>query len=277
MPETDILNKEPLWTDDIQDSMCPDYGFGRERPSTLLSTKAVGGSPWTRETENTGHSFSLSWLSRSWACVQRLKQYYERYEDGYCTIIDWDGGGRHYVGRFTTSPKIVEAGNGMWAVQDLTFEEMPQARMVQYPSDWDNDAIVLYPLNDFSEQKLATFGEWGLNVRTIQGNPASTMDNGGTANDWAQHEYLGYGFQLYLMQGPEFGQCQVYLDGVEQSAPGGGPTFDCYAAADIGPQLVLQLQNVSLDIHRVKVIVLGTKNVAASAPTISWHSLKVMR
>lgn len=277
MPSTDILNPQPAWEDDIQDSMCPNYGFSRERPSTLLSVKAIGGSPWTRETQNTGHSFSLSWLDRSWACVQRIKWYYERYEDGFFTIIDWDGGGRHYVGRFTSAPKIVEAGNGMWSIQGLTFEEVPGAPMVQYPNDWDNDATVLFPFNDFGEQKLAASGAWAANNRTIEGSPAQTLDDPGTNGDWAQYEYRGYGFQLYLMQGPEFGQCQVYLDGVQQNTPGGSPTFDCYAAADIGPQMVLQMQNVSLNLHRVKVVALGTKNALATAATISWHSLKVMR
>jgi hypothetical protein len=98
--------------------------------------KAVGGTPWTRETQNTGHAFTFSWIGRTWACVQRLKWYYEQYEDGFFTIIDWDGGGRQYVGRFTSEVIPVETGNGMWDVQNVTFEEIPQQQMVAFPSDW---------------------------------------------------------------------------------------------------------------------------------------------
>jgi len=271
MPSSDILNPTAIWEADIQDSMCPSFGFTRKRTGTQLRKKAVGGTPWTRETANTGHSFTLSWIGRSWACVQRLKRYYEQYEDGFFTIVDWDGGGRHYVGRFTTEVSPVETGNGMWDVQNVTFEEMPKVAMEKYPGDWDNDAITFYPLNDFGDQKLATSGAWAQSARKFEGKAATTMDNAGVAGDWAQYEYRGYGFKLFLLQGTEFGQCQVYLDGTLVK------TVDCYAAADIGPQEVHKERNVCLDIHRVKVIALGTKNANATGPAISWHSLQVMR
>lgn len=279
MPSTDILNPTAIWQEDIQDSMCPNYGFTRKRASTRLNTKAIGGTPWTRETQNTGHIFTLSWLGRTYACVQRLKRYFEQYEDGYFTIIDWDGGGRHYVGRFTSEVTPIETGNGMWDVQNVTFEEMPQATMVKYPDDWDHDAIRFWAFNDFGDQKLATFSSisvgWTKNVRAIGASVVTTMDNpgaAGNAGDWGCFEYRGYGFRLYLMGGPEFGQCTVQLDGVQV-----GGTIDCYALADIGPMMVVQQQNVCLDLHRVQVNVAAAKNAAATAPTISWHSLEVMR
>jgi hypothetical protein len=67
--------------------MTPDYGFNRVRTGTLLTKKPVGGTVQSRETQNTGHVFSLSWNSRTWACVQRLKWYSEQYERGFFTII----------------------------------------------------------------------------------------------------------------------------------------------------------------------------------------------
>lgn len=271
MPETDILNPDTDWDATLQDSMCPNYGFTRKRTSTQLRKKAIGGTPWTRETQNTGHSFSLSWIGRSWACVQRLKRYYEQYEDGFFTIIDWDGGGRHYVGRFTSEVVPVETGNGMWDVQNVTFEEIPRVPMVQYPQDWDNDAITLYPTNDFGDTKLATSGTWNFALQNFEESSVTTATSTGNAGDWAQYEYRGYGFKLFLLQGPEFGQCEVLLDGNVVA------TIDCYAAADSGPQMVLMQQNVSLDIHRVMVQVLGTKNASATAASVCWHSLEVMR
>lgn len=277
MPETDILNPAPGLDLTVGDSMNPSYGFRIDRPSTLLRAKAVAGRPWTRETENSGHVFTLGWIGRTLACANRLKQYYEQYEQGFFTIVDWEGGGRHYVGRFTTPVIKVATANNKWDVQNVTFEEVPTVPMVEYPQDWENDSILFYPFDDFGDQKVATLGAWSATGRTLMGKAALTMDDTGVANDWAQFEYRGYGFQLFLMQGPEYGQCQVYLDGTLQSNALGATTIDCYAVADIGPQIAMQQQNVSLDIHRVKVVALGTKNALATAPAISWHSLRVMR
>lgn len=158
MPSSDILNPTAVWEEDIQDSMCPNYGFPRKRTGTQLHKKPVGGTPWSRETANTGHTFNLSWVGRSWACVQRLKWYYEQYEDGFFTIIDWDGGGRQYVGRFTSEVIPSETGNGLYDVQNVTFEEMPIVAMAQYPSDWDHEAVLFLISNDFGDQKVATSG-----------------------------------------------------------------------------------------------------------------------
>ena len=288
MPATDILNPTTVWEEDIQDSMTPNYGFTRKRVSTKLNKKAVGGTPWTRETQNTGHVFNFSWLGRTSACVQRLKWYYEQYEDGFFTIIDQDGGGRHYVGRFTTEVIPVETGNGMWDVQNVTFEEIPQQAMVTYPSDWAHDAIACFITNDFSDQKLATYSPTNAWVQTDRlsvaeaqgtehvsletvGTAYTTMDNPGTAGDWACYEYRGYGFRLYMLKGPTYGNIDLYIDGVLQT------TIDLYNATDIGPQIVATYQSMPLDIHRVQIDCDGTKNSSASGTSVGWYALEAMR
>jgi hypothetical protein len=277
MPSSDILNPTAIWDEEIQDSMCPNYGFTRKRGSTLLRKKPAGGTPWSRETANTGHTFTFSWTNRSYACVQRLKWYYEQYEDGFFTIIDHDGGGRHYVGRFTSEVTPVETGNGMWDVQNVTFEEVPIVAMQKYPSDWDHDAITFYVSNDYSDQKVAPSGTWTITARNFDGIDGTTLDNAGTAGEWAQFEYRGYGFKLYLLQGPDQGQAQILLDGVVLE------TVNCYSATDLGPQMVLMRENVSLDFHRVKVVAVGATATESNGiitvhpGAVSWHSLEVMR
>jgi hypothetical protein len=283
MPATDILNPTTYWDEAIEDSMTPNYGFSRKRAATKLTKKAVGGTPWTRETQNTGHVFTFSWTGRTWACVQRLKWYFEQYEDGFFTIIDWDGGGRQYVGRFTSEVTPVETGNGMWDVQNVTFEEMPQQAMVAYPSDWVNDAIAFFVANDFGDQKLAVSGTWSETARTAVagsqgtehvslavGTAYTTMDSTGTLGDWACYEYRGYGFRLYMLKGPTFGYADVYLDGVYVE------TLELYANTALGPQMVLTYLDAPLDIHRVQVICDGTKNalvaVVNTAPTLTTIS-----
>ena len=285
MPATDILNPTEGWSVALGDSMNPSYGFTRKRATTQLHKKAVGGTPWTRETQNTGHVFQLSWLGRTWACVQKLKWYYEQYEDGFFTIIDWDGGGRQYVGRFTSEVVPTLTANNKWDVQAVTFEEIPQQQMVAFPSDWADDAIAFFVTNDFGDQKLATSGAWAQTARTAVagaqgtahvslatvGAAYVTMDDPGTAGDWACYEYRGYGFRLYMLQGPEFGKADIYIDGVLLE------TIDLYHATDIGPQIVLTRQNLPLDIHRIQVVCNGTKNAAATGAAASWYALEVMR
>lgn len=280
MPETDILNPTTTWESDIEDSMTPDYGFTRKRPSTLLKTKAIGGTPWTRETQNTGHVFTFGWRTRSWACVQRLKQYYEQYQDGFFTIVDWDGGGRNFVGRFTSDIAEVEVGNGTWAVEGVTFEEMPGVPMVTYPSDWNHESILFNVSNDFGDQKLATSGAWTLGAVaapqiTLGGIlrtslPTAVMNDPGTVGDWATYEYRGYGFQLWLVAGPAQGQCNVFLDGTLIQM------VDCYNAV-LGVQMLLSVPNAQLNIHDVQVVALGTKNAASTGTGIGWYALQAMR
>ena len=274
MPETFILNANPKWDEDIQDCLSPDYGFNRDRPGTRIVAKPAGGRPWSRETSNSGHTFSLSWLNRGWLCAQRLKQFYEQYEDGFFTIIDWDGGGRHYVGRFTGGRfPITQKNNDTYDIQGMTFEEMPAVPMLQYPSDWDNDAITLQPVDDFGDLRLFLSGTWTQqNQQDVNEIPRVTLFNDGTnPGDFATLEYRGYGFRLWMVNSPDAGQIEVFLDTVSLGV------VDLYNAILQGPQCVLEKADVMLDLHRLKVVVLAGKNSASTARSTVWCKLEVMR
>lgn len=284
MPETDIINPTAGWDTALGDSMNPSYRFVLRRPSTLLMKKPTGGSPWTRDTQNTGHKFELGWSGRTLACARRIKQYYEQYEQGFFTFVDWDNGGRHYVGRFTSEPQLSEANNNKWNVQGAIFEEMPGAPMVNYPSDWDHDSILLRAFDDYGDQKVATSGSWsegatlhefsitlGGFARVHAAADATMYNPGNTAGDWATFAYRGYGFKLWMETGGAFGGCDVYLDGVKLA------TVDCYAPANTGPAVVLTKEDVPLDIHEVQVVVNATAHTSGGFAHISWYGLQVMR
>ncbi|ACO34618.1 MULTISPECIES: hypothetical protein [Acidobacterium] len=277
MSERDVLNPTPAWQEDINDSMSPDYGFGNNRVSTVATLQAVSGRPYDRQVGVRGHSFTFTWSNRSYQCAQRIRQFFEQHERGYFTIIDQDGGGRHYVGRFTGQLQISPVGNDMWTVSGLQFVEIPGAPMLQYPSDWDNDSVWELPIDDAGDQQLAIQGNWTQTQHPVVSNGVQverySFDNPGTnAVDWAQYEYRGYGFQLQLLCGPAQGQADVYLDGTLLQ------TVDCYLeTASAVPQTVLTKVNVPLDLHRVKVITKNAKNAASTAPAVSWWALRVMR
>ncbi len=273
MPETVILNPTTVWDEEIQDCMMPDYGFTVDRPQTRAVVKPAGGRPYSRETANTGHTFQLSWLNRSFKCVQRLKRFFEQYEDGFFTIIDWDGGGRHYVGRFTGNFPRVQLGNDRYQVQGLTFEEIPGVPMLEYPSDWDNDSVLLKPLNDFGDIQVGILGAWAQQIQTDPETGATNewLLSNGTAGDMVAVEYRGYGCRLYMGLGPNAGTVEVFFDGVSQGI------IDLYQPVDEILQVVLELGQVSLDFHRVKVVTTGNNNVASGGATAKYGYLEVMR
>lgn len=270
MSEHHILNPRATWDDDLQDNPCPDYGFGAKLPNTRVAGKAPGGQPFTREAANTGHSFSLSWLNRSYLLTQRVKRFYEQHADGYFTLVDRDGGGRHYVGRFVGDFNRTQAANDSYDVRDLQFEEVPGAPMLQYPNDWQRDSIALYPFNDFGTQLAAVQGAWSR--RDDNPGPPAMVNGGGIAGDFLCMEYRGYGFQLWMRTGPGEGQVQLSLDGAVLA------TVDLYHGGyTAGPQLVFQQAGCPLDLHRVKVTMLNSKNSNSGGFGATFCSLQVMR
>ncbi len=272
MPESVILNPDSTWDAQIQDNMNPDYGFTRSRANTRAVTKPAGGRPWSREVTNTGHSFRLGWMNRSYLCAQQIKRFAEQYEDGYFTIVDWDGGGRHYVGRFTGEVSIVEAGNDRYNVDSVTFEEMPGVPMLSYPSDWDGDGVFLGMVNDFGDLAASLSGTWAQqNVVSAEGDVSIVLTNAGTVGAFATMQYRGYGFRLHLAAGPSFGQVQVQLDGTVVG------TVDCYAPQVEGLQQLFEWGSVPLDLHRVKVVVQGSRNAASTGTSVTLGSIQVMR
>ncbi len=163
MPASDILNPSPI------DPLNPDYGWTKKRAITSTTLKANQGAAYFREITDIGHQFQLNFGStndsqKAWADIARLKRYYEQYRDGYFTLIDWEGNQRQYVGRFTTDVEPIPVGHNRWAAQNVIFEEVPGAEMNLYPSDWDNESIWFYVLNDFGDIRPAVndWSDWTL-------------------------------------------------------------------------------------------------------------------
>jgi len=121
MSQFDVLNPTPAHP------LNPDYGFQRKRPVTHLNAKANHGAPYFREITDVGHQFSLSWNDKLASHARQLKWYYEQYRDGFFTLIDHEGGGREYVGRFSTPIEPIPTGHNHWSIQQVLFDEVPGA------------------------------------------------------------------------------------------------------------------------------------------------------
>jgi hypothetical protein len=273
MPATDILNPTPT------DPLNPDYGWQKKRPTTQTMLKAASGPAYFREITDVGHQFALNFgttldSQKAWADIARLKRYFEQYRGGYFTIIDHEGNGRQFVGRFTAPVEPIPVGHNRWAAQNVLFEEVPGATMVSYPSDWDNEAIFFYTLDDFGDLSPAVddFANWTLGVDAAGALSPDSQDlQSAVTNAAVRLSYVGWGVQIYAPTGPDRGIANVYVDGNFVGA------VDQYAAAPTASASLLTVTDLPLGIYVVKVVCTGTANPSSSGVTIAFDALQVMR
>ncbi len=277
MSETDILNPRKGYDPEFKDSMNPNIGWQRTRKSTLAIAKPAFGRPYQRETANTGHTYTLNYTRRNCLVTDRLKRFFEQFEDGFFTFIDWDTK-RHYVGNFVGDMPQTFDVNGRFSSTSWTFVEIPGCPMLEYPSDWDRWAIFQYPVDDYGEARTAVnSGNWvrppavADDSGSLGPRPRQLQNLAPAAGDWATHEYRGYGFRLWAGVGPEYGQVNLYVDGVFIEL------IDLYNAAEQGVTIVYENASMALDIHRVQLILPATKNLASSGNGMLLDKFEVMR
>lgn len=296
MAETDILNPVAGYWDALGDSPTWNFDWTRKKAINKQDIQARLGAPYSRDIGNAGHSFAWNWVGRPLATMQRLMWFYENFKHGYFTVIDYDNGGRHYVGRFTTPPYPQETANLTYTAQAVQFQEVPRARMLQYPSDWTNDGFTIYTLDDFLNPRIATGLLTGAGF-VAQQTPAAVLAGtgvivpssfemycaDGNAGSFAQAQYVGYGFRMNFRLGAALGIVNIFLDGqlivqgldlysgaVAALLP--GTVTVCFSPMSVvvtggagAGSVLVTVPNVWLDQHRVKVVATGTKNAASTS------------
>ena len=278
MAQTDVLNRDIRWDRHLEDAVGPDFGWERLRNSQLAVAKAAGGRPFYRTIGNGGHTTQFSWLNRSRKLAEYLKRWAEEHQNGFFTIIDHDGGGRHYVGTFTGNLSVVEAGNDRYNLQGWTFEETPGAPMLQYPTRWDLWSVMERPWDDWGDLNTAFTGNWTRPPSIVSDGgfnlyPNALQNREPIAGDTITHEYRGYGFRLWANQGPSYGGAQISVDGLDYGAA------QLANPVESGPQVVFQLAELPLDIHRVQIFMLanpanvgsGASATVFNAQFVSWN------
>jgi hypothetical protein len=305
MAETDILNPVPGFWTELGDSPTWNYDWTRKKAINKQDMQSRLGSPYSRDIGNAGHSFAWNWVARPLATMQRLMWFYENFKHGYFTVIDYDNGGRHYVGRFMAPPFPQQTANLTYTAQAVAFQEVPRARMLQYPNDWANDGFTIYALDDFLNPRVyatpGTFVAQQTPAAVLAGtsvNAPSSYEMLYACGDdvpanFAQAQYVGFGFQMEFRLGANLGALDLYLDGVKiisslslynGAAIATGPTVTAGAppvvltvtgGAGVGSVLVT-VTNVPLDQHRVKVVALGTKTFASTGYSVIFPPLQGM-
>ena len=94
MSQHDVLNPNPAWEENLQDTMCPNFGFTRKRPLTHALQKAVGAAFRTRASWATrGMPSAVRGSSRRRACARRRSGSTSGSEDRLFRGHRHDGGG----------------------------------------------------------------------------------------------------------------------------------------------------------------------------------------
>jgi hypothetical protein len=287
--ETDILNPVKGWWDVLGDNPNWSYGWIRKTASNKSLARPRLGRRYSRETMNAGYSANLNWIDRPYSTVLYLKRFYEQFQGGYFTLIDRDGHFRHHVGNFTTEPIGVETANGKYTIQGLTFEECPQARMLEYPNRFDESSHPIYTVDDYLVTQIASQGAWlavlsPAMAGTSLNAPSSyeMLNAAPVAGDFAQVEYVGWGFQMAFRADPLLGLVDIYVDGVlyiggfdlSIPVPAGAPVW--WVPASDGQPGRIQKIDMPLDKHRVKVVAKNAPGTASTASGAIFPVIQVM-
>jgi hypothetical protein len=287
--ESDILNPLKGWWDDLGDNPNWNYGWTRKSSANKQLARPRLGRRYSREVLNAGYTMSLNWVDRPWATVLRLKTFYEQFQGGYFTIIDRDGNHRHHVGNFTSEPNAVETANGKYTVQGLIFEEVPQARMLEYPNDFVSSSHWIYALDDYLCPTVASQGTWNAALTpamagTSKAAPSSFewINPFPVAGDFAQIEYVGWGFQMTLRTDTLLGLCDIYVDDVlfQQSMDlSTGTAPQVFVNGVMTPPVVggfVQSLAMPLDKHRVKIVARAAKGALSTTMGVIFPAIQVM-
>lgn len=232
-----------------------------------------------REVGDAGYSFALNFVDRPIAQVNYIRTWYAQFQRGFFTLVDYDNFKREHVGRFTAPPKVTPAANMRYNIS-VPFEEIPGCPMRNYPANWQEWSHELAVADDWLNPIVNTSsiyaGAWVLQQTPqaiAQGESTSKPISYELFNvtpslgDFAQMEYSGWGFRMTLrLSSGGLGNCEMYLDGVPLLASinlvngattAGSSTIVPFCTTDGVSELTVQVNNLPLGRHRVKIQSLG--------------------
>ncbi len=275
MAETDIFNPTNWQALGFAFNPNPSYGFTRKMGANRQVQRPRFGIYPSRDVLNGGHVFSLSWLNTDITTAERISSFYHNFKAGYFTLIDQDYNGRQYVGRFMTEPEISHPANSKYTIQGVVFEEMPRARMLQYPTNFAVDGHPLFVVDDYINPLAALMqGGWVTQISPLVAatgssssiTPAAIEAYNQTAavGDWAATGYVGFGFQMVFRIAANLGVVHILLDnnyiveGLDLSTGNAtqliGDTLTLTPSVGSVPAYVTLSEIAVLDAHVVKVV-----------------------
>lgn len=275
MAETDVLN------DTFDSLLNPEYGWQETPPGQELTFAPQAGGLYSRHVASNGRAFQLTWDTTPRWVADRLMQWERQYRFGYFTLRDWESG-RCFTGRFMGRPARQLMGNDQWTVTAV-FQELSQLPLLvnlgDEEQDWDSFGAVLPPRQSGADLVLAT-GAWVYNAAygfAIGDPPApGGAYYSSTTNDTIEWLYFGYGFRLYSPKDSNQGKLEISHKPQATGVWAVLATIDLYAAATVASDVVFTAANLNLDLHRIKLRVTGTKNVASTGFLCYGDAIEVL-
>ncbi len=283
------------------------YGGPRKPGSNYTTVRPRFGRWQTRSVGDAGYRFDMVFVDRPIQQVWYIKRFYEQFQTGFFTVVDYDNEGRQHVGRFTAYADDTHTANLKFTIR-VTFEEIPGCPMQNYPSNWFHESHMIYPVDGWITTQgtpnllVATSGAgWTARQAPVVEYPGALptpvppVNDPSTyqayapatnAGDFAQMEYTGWGWRmLWTGSGPGSALFNIFFDGVEvvSGVLASGTTQTqildprfVESAAPVTFGVFWTMQDVPLGRHRVKFVSTGTQSIYQSGTAMFFPALQVM-
>jgi hypothetical protein len=302
LANTDVLNPNTGWSDGL--GFNPNWSYGSpSAPGNNYTTVKPRFGAWnTRTTGDAGYTYKLTFVGPI-ELMRYLQTFYRQFSRGFFTLIDYDDDSREHVGRFTSYSDNTQNRNSVYTA-NVVFEDIPGCPMRNYPADFTKWGYPIYVVDDWINTLVGTQGAaWvaqqtpvAVTAAISTSDPSSyeMYDPGAVAGDFACIEYVGWGFSIPFRSGTNLGLCNLFVDGVEVAtgidlyAMAVGSTFGTVTVSLPGTpitvgghtfthtSLILQIAQMSLGTHRVKIVATGTANAGSSSTGIIFPPIQVI-
>ena len=272
MSEKNVLNPN-------SDSPLNPYYPYSEGIAEMYETFKPGNAPrYRRRMLAEGHVFELAWSRLSQLDADKLRRWARQYREDFFTLRDHERK-RAYSGSFAGELKFITEGYQAVSAQGVFLEE-PGLAMLEYPEDWERDAIFLEERNGQGEDLTLRVGTWTYQAQANAhggdaelGTAGAELINAGTVStEYVEILYYGYGFRYYSRKDSNLGKVEISLDDTVIAAG-----LDLYAAAAAPAAALLTKTDVKLGEHRVKARALNQKNAASSDFKVIFDAIEVMQ
>lgn len=276
LANTDIFNPVTGFSEALGFNPNWNYGGPRKMGNVYQAARPQYGSWIERTVSDAGYSFDLVFVDRPIEQVRYIQQFYRQFKRGFFTLIDYDNESREHVGRFTAYQDDTHTANLKYTIR-VTFEEIPGCPMRNYPADFGAWGCPMNVCDDWLRPNVSTSGApWVMNNPTNPGAddpPQIEMYAPGAANgNWAQIEYVGWGFTMSFRLSAALGIVNLLIDDNQvlnnldlsngTYALGGSGLGSAITVT--GTALTITQTQVQLGRHRLKVVATGTKNASAT-------------
>lgn len=111
MAAIDVFNPNTGWNRNLGFNPNWNYQSPVQKGNNVLTARPRFG-PWSsRSVGDAGYAWQLTFVDWPIEQVNYIRRFYEEFQSGFFTLIDYDNSSREHVGRFTAPPQVTPAGH----------------------------------------------------------------------------------------------------------------------------------------------------------------------